>query len=169
MTVATVPRDVRAARWLALLVPAALLGGAYVSQYGFGLYPCEMCWWQRYPHMAAIVLALLSFFWRPVRPLVAVAAVAIAISGLIGAFHAGVEYHWWQGFTACTAERTTGGGDPLAAILDSPLIRCDTAQWTLMGISLAGFNFILSGLGAIAILALLGRRGAGPEGAGAGS
>ena len=41
-------------------VAAALLGGAYVSQYGFGLYPCEMCWWQRYPHIAAIVLAVLA-------------------------------------------------------------------------------------------------------------
>lgn len=173
MTPATHPQDVRIARWLALLVPAALLGGAYISQYGFGLYPCEMCWWQRYPHMAAIVLALLSFFWRPVRPLVAVAAVAIGISGLIGGFHAGVEYHWWQGFTACTAERATGSGNSLAAILDAPLIRCDTAQWTLLGISLAGFNFILSGLGAIAILTLLGRRGepgsAMPQAAGAGS
>ena len=148
----------RAARLLALLVPAALLGGAYLGQYGFGLYPCEMCWWQRYPHMVAIVFALLSFFWRPVRPLVAVAALAVLVSGLIGGYHAGVEYHWWQGLTACTAERVSGGGDPLAAILDAPLIRCDTPQWTLMGVSLAGFNFLISTAAAAVILALLGCR-----------
>ncbi|MET0248943.1 MAG: disulfide bond formation protein B, partial [Sphingobium sp.] len=49
---------------LALVVPALLLGGAYVSQYWGGLAPCEMCWWQRYGHMAAIPLALLAFFTR---------------------------------------------------------------------------------------------------------
>ena len=37
----------RTARWIVLIAPALLLGGAYLSQYGFGLYPCEMCWWQR--------------------------------------------------------------------------------------------------------------------------
>ena len=46
------------ARLLAVLVPAFLLGGAYVAQLGFGLAPCEMCWWQRYPHFVAIPLAL---------------------------------------------------------------------------------------------------------------
>lgn len=156
MTVATTPR-VRTARWLALLVPAGLLGGAYVSQYGFGLYPCEMCWWQRYPHMLAIVFALLAFFWRPVRPLVAVAALAVAVSGAIGAYHAGVEYHWWQGFTACTSEVNSNGGDPLEAILAAPMIRCDSVQWSLFGISLAGFNFLFSTAGALAIVFLLGR------------
>ena len=53
------------AQRLALGVPALLLGGAYLSQYGFGLYPCEMCWWQRYPHFAAVGLALLSTVAAP--------------------------------------------------------------------------------------------------------
>jgi disulfide bond formation protein DsbB len=91
------------ARWLALLVPAALLGGAYISQYGFGLFPCEMCWWQRYPHFAAIALALLGFGLKGVRWPVALAGLAILASGLIGALHAGVEYDWWEGFTRCTS------------------------------------------------------------------
>ena len=49
------------ARVLALAVPFGLLGGAYISQYAFGLYPCEMCWWQRYPHFAALALALIGW------------------------------------------------------------------------------------------------------------
>jgi disulfide bond formation protein DsbB len=49
------------ARWLALLLPLGLLGGAYASQYIGGLYPCEMCWWQRWPHFAALPLALAAF------------------------------------------------------------------------------------------------------------
>ena len=146
-----------AGRWLALLVPAGLLGGAYVSQYGFGLYPCEMCWWQRYPHMVAIVLALGAFAMngRTGGLLVRLAALAVLVSGLIGAFHAGVEYGWWQGLTACTTT-VNYGNDPLAAIMSAPVIRCDVAPWSLFGISLAGFNFLFSTAGALAILALTG-------------
>ena len=143
------------ARLLALAVPAALLGGAYISQYGFGLFPCEMCWWQRYPHFIAIALVLPAFALPRARWPVALAALAIGVSGLIGLFHGGVEYHWWQGFTACTSEVSLAGADPLAAILNAPMIRCDQAQWTMLGISLAGFNFLFSGLGALLVFALL--------------
>jgi len=88
------------------------------------------------------------------------AGVLIAVSGAIGVFHAGVEYHWWQGITACTAPAT--GGDPMAMLTEAlrrPLVRCDVPQWTLFGISLAGFNAILSLAGAAAIFALAPRRG----------
>ena len=83
---------VRANR-LALLVPAALLAGALGSQYLGGLYPCEMCHWQRWPHYAAVVVAGLAFATAGGmrRALVVVAALMIATSGAIGAFHAGVE------------------------------------------------------------------------------
>lgn len=158
MAVSVAP-SVNAARWLALAVPAALLGGAYVSQYGFGLPPCEMCWWQRYPHMFAIVFAGLAFFWRPVRPLVGVAALAILVSGMIGAFHAGVEYGWWHGVTACTASPVAAGGDPLEAIMNAPVIRCDVAPWDLFGVSLAGWNFLFSTAGALAVFGLLAQDG----------
>ena len=146
----------RIARLLALAVPAALLAGAYVAQYGFGLFPCEMCWWQRYPHFVALAFALLSFALPRSRWPIAMAALAILVSGLIGGFHAGVEYGWWEGLTACTMN-AEAGGDPLAAILDAPLVRCDVAPWTLAGISLAGFNFLLSTAAAVAIFVLLGR------------
>ncbi len=148
--------SLRQARLLALAVPAVLLGGAYISQYGFGLYPCEMCWWQRYPHFAALALALGAFAVAP-RLLTALAAAAILVSGLIGAYHAGVEYGWWQGLTACTSTADLSG-DPLKAIMEAPLIRCDVAQWTLLGVSLAGFNFLFSTAGALGVFALLRRR-----------
>lgn len=148
-----------AAYVLAPAVPAALLGGALVAQFAFGMAPCEMCWWQRYPHMAALVFAVLGWMARKGRGgdvFIALAAVSLGISGLIGAFHAGVEYHWWEGVTACT--RTTQlGGDPLAAISAAPLIRCDVAPWSLFGISLAGYNFLISTSCAALILGLLAR------------
>ena len=148
----------RLAGVVALAAPAALLGGAYVAQYVFGLYPCEMCWWQRYPHFLAIALGLIALLRPPARPLVWLGAAAIAASGLIGAYHAGVEYGWWQGLTACTANPAASGGDPLEAILNAPLIRCDVAPWSLFGISLAGWNFLFSGGAALAIVFLLTRR-----------
>lgn len=152
----------RAARLIALLLPAALLAGAWGSQLLGGLLPCEMCHWQRWPHYAAVAVAALSFapLPRPVQMLfVLFAGVLIAVSGAIGVFHAGVEYHWWQGITACTAPVGQGDAmDLLNQALRRPLIRCDVPQWTLLGISLAGFNAILSLGGAVAIFALAGRR-----------
>ena len=145
------------AQRLALGVPALLLAGAYISQYGFGLYPCEMCWWQRWPHFAAVALALVSTMARPKQAWIALAALAVLVSGLIGAFHAGVEYGWWEGVTGCTGTVQDAGGDPLAAIMNAPLVRCDVPQWTLAGISLAGFNAIISTLSALAVFALLVR------------
>lgn len=153
----------RLARVLALATPAALLGGAYVAQLGFGLPPCEMCWWQRYPHFAALVLALAAFKWPRAETLVALAALAIGISGVIGGFHAGVEYGWWEGVTACTTTSTAGAEDPLAAILDAPLVRCDVAPWSLFGISLAGWNFLISCGAALLIFRLLARHRKAPR------
>jgi disulfide bond formation protein DsbB len=152
-----VQSPIRLAHGLALAVPALLLAGAYVSQYGFGLYPCEMCWWQRWPHFAAVALALVALAARPKALWIGLAALAILASGAIGAFHAGVEYGWWEGLTACSNPVESDGGDPLAAIMDAPLIRCDVAPWTLAGISLAGFNAIISVTSAVAILALLAK------------
>ena len=144
------------ARLLALLVPAGLLGGALFSQYVGGLYPCEMCYWQRWPHAAAILLALGALL-SPLnslraRPLVLLAALAIAVSGAIGVFHAGVELGWWEGVTHCTAT----GATSLQDILNVPLVRCDQVQWEFLGISMAGWNAILS-LGGAAVIAGLAR------------
>ncbi|AZI35970.1 putative oxidoreductase [Caenibius tardaugens NBRC 16725] len=151
--------SVRQANILALIVPAGLLAGAYVGQYAFGLYPCEMCWWQRYPHFVAVALAAIGFVASPRQLWVSLAAVAILVSGLIGAFHAGVEYRWWEGLTACSGTVGSAGGDPLEAIFAKPLVQCDQVQWELAGISLAGWNFLFSTLGALAIFVLLAKGG----------
>ncbi|MFM5894283.1 MAG: disulfide bond formation protein B [Novosphingobium sp.] len=153
------PAADRAARTLAFAVPAALLGGAYVGQYFFHLVPCEMCWWQRYAHFAALAIAVLGLLRPSMRALTWLAALAILIGGLLGLYHAGVEYGWWEGLTACTSE-TALGDNPLDAIMNAPLIRCDRAQWTLLGVSLAGFNFLISVPAALLVFALL-RRGQG--------
>jgi disulfide bond formation protein DsbB len=145
------------ARLLALLVPTGLLGGALFSQYVGGLYPCEMCYWQRWPHAAAILLAIGAFLTASNPPrsrmLVMLAALAVAISGAIGVFHAGVEIGWWEGITQCTAT----GATSLQDIMKVPLVRCDQVQWEFLGISMAGWNAIISLTGAAAIVALARR------------
>ncbi len=154
---ARVPPALATARAIALALPAALLAGAWGSQIWGGLWPCEMCHWQRWPHYAALGLAALAFLVpaRSVRPTVVAAALAILLSGAIGAFHAGVEYHWWAGFTRCTQMLATGTGeDMLAQIMATPLVRCDAAQWSLFGISLAGWNALFSLAGGSTVLAL---------------
>ncbi|MES3091534.1 disulfide bond formation protein B [Sphingomonas aerolata] len=149
------------ARSIALVLPLLLLLGALGSQFLGGLYPCEMCHWQRWPHYSAVLLAAATFVvpQRSLRAsLVLVAALLIGISGAIGLFHAGVEYHWWNGITACTTTVSMAGTTPaerLAAIMNAPMVRCDSAQWSLAGISLAGFNAIFSLGGAITIFVLM--------------
>jgi disulfide bond formation protein DsbB len=147
------------ARLIALLLPLGLLGGALGSEYLGGLVPCELCHWQRWPHGAAILLAGLAFTAAPAsersRTLTLLAAAAIAISGAIGVYHAGVELGIFEGFTTCTA--TAGGAttaELLNAIIKAPLVRCDQVQFAFLGISMAGWNAILS-LGGAALIAWL--------------
>ncbi|ATE63564.1 disulfide bond formation protein B [Rhizorhabdus dicambivorans] len=150
------------ARLAALLLPTALMAGALGSQYIGHLFPCEMCHWQRWPHYAAIALAAIAFL-VPERPLgrilVGLAIAAILASGAIGIFHAGVEYHFWPGITRCAAPPSSrDGADILAQIMATPMIQCDVPQWTLFGISLAGFNALFSILGAFGIIAVWRRK-----------
>lgn len=138
-------RSEAAATALILSGSAALLGGALAFQYIGQLAPCEMCLWQRWPHVAALALGLLAWALGKPRALVALAAVAVLTSAGIGYFHAGVEYHWWAGPAACTAP-AFGGGDFITAALAAPMIRCDAAAWTLFGVSMAGYNALFSTL-----------------------
>jgi disulfide bond formation protein DsbB len=159
------PEAAWAARLIALLLPSALLFGALGSQYLGGLYPCEMCYWQRWPHGAAIALAILALA-SPLRSsrsrlLTLLAAAAIAVSGLIGVYHAGVEAGIFEGFTTCTALVTGSSTDELLRqITHAPIIRCDQVQFAFLGISMAGWNAILSlgGAAAIIFLTLRGSR-----------
>jgi disulfide bond formation protein DsbB len=149
------------ARTIALLLPLALMAGALSSQYLGGLVPCEMCMWQRWPHYAAIAAAALAILMRRTalsRPLTIVAGLLILLSGLIGVYHAGAEYHWWNGPQHCTGLSLGSGPDLMRSILAQPLIRCDVPQWTLFGISLAGFNAIFSIAGGLTVLVLCLKR-----------
>jgi disulfide bond formation protein DsbB len=145
------------AKALALLVPAALLAGAYGSQYWGGLHPCQLCWCQRYAHFGALAFAMLALLASRLpdrgRSLVWLAALAIAASGATAFYHAGVELKYFEGFTQCTSH---SAGQTVEELLESvmaaPLVRCDQVQWSFLGISMAGWNAILSLGSALVIL-----------------
>ena len=152
----------RAATWLALLLPLALLGGALGSQYLGGLNPCEMCYWQRYPHGSAIAIAAFALALpsgsNGARGLTLLAAAAIALSGAIGVYHAGVELGIFEGLTTCTTLASGNSSEELLkSIMGAPLVRCDQVQFAFLGISMAGWNAILS-LGGAALIAFLALR-----------
>ncbi len=139
-------------------MPAALLAGAFAFQYVGGLYPCEMCWWQRWAHMAALAFAIGAFAGGRRLPdrgrsLVWLAALSILASGAIGAYHAGVEAGIFKGYSVCTSIDAGGStADVLDRILNSPVTRCDQVAWEMAGISMAGWNAILSVAAALVIL-----------------
>lgn len=137
------------ARLLALVVPAALLAGAYGFEIVGGLPPCEMCWWQRWAHMAALAFALVSFALRRMpdkgRSFVWLAALAIFVSGAIGAWHAGIEAGLLPGVTQCAAMPAGGSAaELLGRIMAAPMVRCDEVPWSFLAISMAGWNAIVS-------------------------
>ena len=146
------------ARWIATGVPVGLLGGALAFEYWGGLVACEYCWWQRYALIAALLFALAGWGLPAKRALLLLAALSLGLSALLGLYHAGVEYHWWRGLTRCSTVMTISHSDPLASIMATPSIRCDEPQWSLFGLSLAGYNFLISGAAALMIARLI-RRG----------
>ncbi len=130
----------------ATLGSAALLAGAFAFQYLGGLAPCTLCLWQRWPHAAAVVIGVL-FLATGWRWLLGLGALAALVTAGIGGFHVGVEQGWWEGLRTCSAGSIAGisTADLLnpAADVAAP-VRCDAIAWSLFGISMAGWNALLS-------------------------
>lgn len=140
---------------------AALLLGALAFQYIGELAPCKMCIWQRWPHGIALLIGLvfLTAAWRPLLLLGALAALTTAG---IGIYHAGVEQGWWQGPDTCTSGPVGGlsADELLNQIMAAPLVRCDEIAWSMLGVSMAGWNAIASLILAAFWLAAWRRAGA---------
>ena len=158
----------------ALLISAAMLATAHAFQTFGGYQPCTLCLRQREVYWAALAVAAAAVAagaWRPSRGAAAWIGAALALLFLYGAgvavYHAGAEWKWWPGPAACSSS----GGAASAAALDRMLagarIRppsCDEAQWRMLGLSMAGWNALVSlglaGLsGAWALGAAKGARG----------
>ncbi len=126
----------------------ALLLGAFGFQYLGGLAPCPLCVWQRWPHAAAVVVAVLAVtvLWKVSRAMAGLGAAAMVASLGLAAFHVGVEQGWWSGFEGCSAPDPTGmsAADLLDRLETTEIVRCDDVAWSFGGISMAGWNGIVS-------------------------
>ena len=137
---------------------ATLLGGAFAFQYLGGMTPCVLCIYQRYPHGIALTLGLIALFVvarkaAAARWLTTLGGFVLLIGAGIAFFHVGVEQLWWEGTAECGA---TGTPDTLEALkaqlMSQPVVRCTDIPWEMFGVSMAGYNFLLStvvGLGLI--------------------
>ena len=141
---------------IAVIGSALLLLGAFAFQHIGGLAPCKMCIWQRWPHGAAIVIGLTALA-LPVALLLLAGALAAALTGAIGVYHMGVERGWWKGPDTCTSGDISNlsSDDLLNQIMSAPLVRCDDVAWQMLGLSMAGWNAVISfGLAVIWLMAL---------------
>ncbi len=137
---------------VAVLAAATILG-AWFFQYVVGIAPCPLCLEERIPYYVSIPLALilaLAAARQAPRPLLVLGLAVIALAMLgnaaLGAYHSGVEWKWWPGPQDCTGSMTSFGraSDMLAQLNSVHVVRCDEAPWRLFGISLAGYNVLVS-------------------------
>ena len=113
-----------------------------------GVEPCKMCYWQRYPHYAAVVIGLLALLLGG-RLWIALGALAAATTMGLGAFHTGVERKWWEGPQSCTGDGglSTMTGSDLLDFENTPLpVMCDDIAWDTwgLGITMANWNVVIS-------------------------
>src|SRR6266581_8576099 len=152
----------RAFAGFVLTLSASVLGAALLSQYWGGLAPCELCLLQRWPWTAAIAISILALLAgsRAALPWIGLAlAIVFALGTVFAFYHVGVEQHWFAGPSACTA---SGGGamtleEMKRQILGTAPVLCDRVQWSLFGVSLAGWN-LLASLAMAAVCAEVFRR-----------
>ncbi|WP_208351862.1 disulfide bond formation protein B [Pseudaestuariivita rosea] len=145
---------------LSLLAAAGSLGlllGAWGFEYIGGLAPCQMCYWQRWPHMAAVVLGALVLTGFYPRVWTGLGALAALTTAGIGVYHVGVEQAWWPGPASCSGGSLSGlSGDQLLSLEGPGIVMCDEIAWQILGISMAGWNAIASfGLAALWVVALM--------------
>src|SRR4051794_22346606 len=131
-----------------LAASAAVLGAALYSQYFGGLAPCELCLLQRWPWAVAITISIVALFVgqdRSLRGVALVLGVVFLASIDFAFYHVGVEQHWFAGPSACTASAApTTLAEMRQQILNAQIVRCDEPQWSLIGVSLAGWNLLAS-------------------------
>jgi disulfide bond formation protein DsbB len=170
-SVRRLPAAALAALVIAAVCAATLLGAVFFETV-VGVPPCPLCTQQRIPHMIALPVALLvaAAAWRRAPRALVVGGLVVLlvlplVSGGIGAYHAGIEWGFWRGPGDCTGEIAPFGnaGSLLTQMQQTSVIRCDVVSWRFLGLSLAGWNVVIStALAGVALAGLVQtvRRGA---------
>ena len=139
-----------------LIVSTLTIAGAWIFEYA-GFAPCELCLKQRWIYYAAIPFALIVLVLGRSQPRILRTGLAVLMlawlgSMVFGIFHSGVEWGWWPGPSSCTGTGGFTGGLP---DLSKPVVMCDKPAIRILGLSLAGWNAIISlGMASLAMLAL---------------
>jgi disulfide bond formation protein DsbB len=148
----------------ALIAAASVLvlAAAFAFQYLGGLQPCILCVYQRYPYGVAIALGVVGLLLprgRAQAALLGLAALVFLVDAGIAAFHVGVEQRWWEGTAACggAAPAVPQNLNSLMQSLDRQPARCDAIAWSMFGVSMAGYNFLIA-LALAAFSAVAARR-----------
>ncbi len=127
-------------------ISTTLLGGALIFQFVGGFSPCSLCIWQRWPHLAVIILAFIGLRGVMPRSMLWLILVAGIFSVGLGSYHAGIEYGFWAGPAGCMTNLALD--DDIQALtqqlLATPLVRCDEVVWSLLGLSMASWNAMIS-------------------------
>ncbi|MAL79418.1 MAG: disulfide bond formation protein B [Sneathiella sp.] len=150
------------ALWIALAAAAGALVFAFTSQYVFGLWPCVLCLYQRWPYAAVIAIALAGIALSKrfgATPFLLFCAFAFLTTAAIGGYHVGVEQGWWEGTAECVGDTGAVSNieDLKARIMSTPIVRCNEVAWSLFGISMAGYNVMLAVVMAVfCLIAALG-------------
>lgn len=128
------------------------LAAVFIGQYGFGLHPCHLCIYQRWPFAVLIILGLIGYFAPKFRtPVIALSALTFLTNAVIALYHSGVERKWWKGLEGCSTPDMSGSiEDLMKRIQETAVTRCDEIAWELLGLSMANYNFALCAAGAIA-------------------
>jgi len=129
------------------IASALILLAALVFEHGFGYAPCKLCLYQRVPYYIALGLFLPAIVWgrRAMLPVLGLGVVLFAAVAGIAGFHIGVEQGWWQGPATCSAAPLPDDpAEALKRIQSAPLVRCDEVAWSFLGLSMAGWNFLLA-------------------------
>ena len=137
------------ANYLVGLACCLVLATAYAFEYLANLQPCVLCIYQRIPYAVAIGLMLLTIILRKHSQanliLFIAASIVFAVGSAIAIFHIGVEQQLWQGTPECGNFINTASVEALRKqLLAQPIVRCDEVAWSLFGISMAGYNFLIS-------------------------
>lgn len=138
---------------LALLLSLSLWIGALGFQHIGGMQPCQMCYWQRHAHKAVLAIAILALIIRQItkderweRRFLILIGLAFIVSFGLALWHAGVEYKWWAGPRSCSGEAVVINMVDILKALDTPvkMPSCGEVPWSMLGISMAGYNAIIS-------------------------
>ena len=151
----------RISAFVLFIASVSVLSLALWFQFFQGLEPCVLCHYQRIPYVITSILSMLAFVLAASGQVLVIIHGLTALVFLVGAgiagYHFGIEQQWWRGVTECTGA-DVGSAKSISEIrsqvMTAPLVRCDNVSWSLLGVSMAGYNFLISlGLMAAAIFA----------------